>query len=380
MRRITRAPAPLVSLFALLAACGASGTAPPPAGTAPVAFSDGPQMSAPRATHALVTLPDGRVLAIGGCVRDGCEPGAASATVDVIAADGKRLLGTGQLLVERVQPVAATLPDGRVLIAGGWVERRVTRTTEIYNPATGRSVAGPDMAAPRSTPAILPLADGRVMIAGGYDGRSMRADAQIFDPATDSFTGTIAMTAPRGAATATRLADGRIMLVGGSDSESRERRAVASTEFFDPETGRFEAGPDMAERRYKHGAVALPDGGLLVVGGADERDYGGKLTSVERYDPESGRFEAAGELARPRFKLADSVLLVAPGKVLVAAGDERPELFDIASGTGTLLPYSLDGQWNYMALARLGDGRALLAGGYREGRIVPTDRSWIVRF
>lgn len=375
-----RAPQVLTSIVAFTAACGAVDGDLPEASAAGVAFSDGPEMSAPRATHALVALGDGRVLAIGGCVRNGCESGAESATVDVISADGDRLLETGQLLAERVQPVAAVLPDGRVLVAGGWIGGRISRTTEIFDPASGTSQPGPAMASPRSTPAIITLDDGRVLIAGGYDGKGMRSDAEIFDPATAKFTRTSSMSAPRGAASATRLADERILLVGGSDSESRDRRALATTEFFDPETEAFSPGPDLAQRRYKHGAVALPDGDLLIVGGGDERDYGGKLASVERFDAASNRFVAAGALATPRFKLGDAVMLLSPGKVLVAAGDERPEVFDIESGTGTQLSYSLGGQWNYMAMARLADDKALLAGGYLEGRIVPTEKSWIIRF
>ena len=37
----------------------------------------------------------------------------------------------------------------------------------------------------------------------------------------------------------------------------------------------------------------------------------------------------------------------------------------------------LGGQFNYMTLARTGPGTAFLAGGYREGEIVPTDRTWL---
>ena len=134
----------------------------------------------------------------------------------------------------------------------------------------------------------------------------------------------------------------------------------------------------MAQGRYKHGALRLANGDVLIVGGSDARDYDGKLRSVERFDVAAGRFVPAGNLADPRFKIADGLLLLPGNKVLVAAGDTTPEIFDVASGTGARLDYDLGGQWNYMTLVRADAHTALLAGGYREGRIEPTDQSWII--
>jgi hypothetical protein len=361
-----------------LTACGA--TSAPPDATRGIAIEEGPLLSSPRATHALVRIGDGRLLAIGGCVRAGCGAGRASGTVDIIAADGLSLAGTGQLLAQRIQPAAVALRDGRVLVVGGWVDGHASATTEIYDPATGHSTAGPAMLGPRSGPTVVVLTDGRVLVAGGYDGRALRGDAEIFDPATNALTRAGALVTPRGGATGTLLADGRVLIAGGGDAEAGDRHALASAELFDPASGAFTTTGSLSQRRYKHGAVALPGGDVLVIGGSDERDYGGKLRSVERYVAAEGRFVRAGTLAVERFKLADGLLLIDPVTVLVAAGGESPELFDVAAGEGRLLAASLDGMWDYMTIARTGKSTALLAGGYREGQIEPTDRSWIVRF
>ena len=224
----------------------------------------------------------------------------------------------------------------------------------------------------------MTLADGRILIAGGYDGRDARADAEIFDPATGRMTATGPLAAARSGATGTLLADGRVLVAGGGRPDREPRRALASAELFDPATGRFTPAGTMAQERYKHGAVRLANGDVLIVGGSDIRDYGGKLRSVERFDVAAGRFVPAGNLADPRFKIADGLLLLPGNRVLVAAGDAAPEIFDVASGVGTRLDYDLGGQWNYMTLVRADARTALLAGGYREGRIEPTDQSWIV--
>lgn len=369
-------PASLFLLLAMTSCMTGDGSAAEDANG--VRIENGPILGTPRATHQLVATGKGQLLAIGGCVRAGCEAGPASATVDIIDAATMELSGTGHLLAGRIQPSAAALPDGRVLVLGGWVEGRVSASTEIFDPATGRSTAGPAMKAPRNAPAIARLADGRILIAGGYDGANVRADAEIFDPASGRLTVVGALGTARSGATATLLADGRVLVAGGGRPDREPRRALASAEIFDPATDQFSAAGSMAEGRYKHGAVRLANGDVLIVGGSDVRDYDGKLRSVERFDVAAGRFVPAGTLADPRFKIADGLLLLPGNRVLVAAGDTAPEIFDVARGTGTRLDYDLGGQWNYMTLVRADANTALLAGGYREGRIEPTDRSWII--
>jgi hypothetical protein len=368
----------LIMFSLLLTACMAGGGSAAEKGAADVRIEPGPGLGAPRATHQLVAAGKGRLLAIGGCVRSGCEAGPASATVDIIAAPDMKVIATGRLLAPRIQPSAAALPDGKVFILGGWVDGRVSAATEIFDLATGKSVAGPAMAGPRNAPTVVTLADGRILIAGGYDGRDVRADAEIFDPATGRMTSAGPLAAARSGATGTLLADGRVLVAGGGRPDREPRRALASAELFDPATGRFTPAGTMAQKRYKHGAVRLANGDVLIVGGSDIRDYGGKLRSVERFDVAAGRFVPAGNLADPRFKIADGLLLLPGNRVLVAAGDAAPEIFDVARGVGARLDYDLGGQWNYMTLVRADARTALLAGGYREGRIEPTDQSWIV--
>lgn len=373
MRRLLGLSAATLALAACMSGGGAAEK-----GAADIRIETGPRLGSPRATHQLVAAGEGRLLAIGGCVRSGCEAGPASATVDIIDAQSMRLVDSGRLLVQRVQPSAAALPDGRVLVLGGWVDGRVSATTEIFNPATGESLAGPAMAGPRNAPAVVRLADGRILIAGGYDGSDVRSDAEIFDPATGRMTATGAFGTARSGATATLLTDGRVLVAGGGRPDRAPRLALASAEIFDPAAGRFRPAGPLAQARYKHGALRLANGDVLIVGGSDARDYDGKLRSVERFDVAAGRFVPAGNLADPRFKIADGLLLLPGSRVLVAAGDTAPEIFDVASGSGARLDYDLGGQWNYMTLVRADARTALLAGGYREGRIEPTDQSWII--
>lgn len=370
-----------LSIYALISlamtACMANGGSAAGRSATDVRIEAGPQLSAPRATHQLVAAGSYLVV-IGGCVRSGCEAGPASATVDIIDARTMKLARTGRLLAARIQPAAALLPDGRILVLGGWVDGRVSATSEIFDPATGESQAGPALGGPRSGATVVRLSDGRILIAGGFGGRDARADADVFDPSSGKMVATGSLGVARSGATGTLLADGRVLIAGGGRPDAEPRVALASAEIFDPSTGRFQPTGRMAEGRYKHGAVRLDNGDVLIVGGSDERDYGGKMRSVERFDVAQGRFLSAGTLASARFKLADGLLLLSGNRVLVAAGDTAPEIFDVASGTAAAVDYDLGGQWNYMTLVRADERTALLAGGYREGKIEPTDRSWII--
>ena len=360
----------LASVLIGLAACG-SGPAMS-AGQTPRLVALAP-LSSPRATHAIVRT-ERHILLIGGCVRDGCEAGPASATVDILSLeDDQRMVGS--LITPRVQPGAVSLGGELALVAGGWVNGHVDPTTELFDAGTGRSSPGPTMQAARSAAAMVRLADGRVLIIGGWNGENPLASTEIYDPTTKQLTRVGAMGQARSGATATLLPDGRVLVAGGGTGDGENREALASAEIFDPATNQFTSTGSLALRRYKHGAVALRDGTVLIIGGSDERDYAGKTATVERYDPLTGKFFAAGRLAESRFKLADASVLLPSGKVLVAGSASRPELFDPATGTSKLLPVDLDGKWNYLTATRAGTG-VLLAGGYREGSISISNRVW----
>ena len=77
--------------------------------------------------------------------------------------------------------------------------------------------------------------------------------------------------------------DGRVLLIGGRPKYNDET-VLVSAEIYDPTTGEFTLTGSMNTVRYKHAAVLLGDGNVLVIGGSDQHDWKGKYTSVEMYD------------------------------------------------------------------------------------------------
>jgi hypothetical protein len=104
------------------------------------------------------------------------------------------------------------------------------------------------------------LDDGRVLLAGGES-----AAAQLFDPATGSFTPTGSMATARSMHTATLLPDGRVLVIGGADG-SADRSVARTAELYDPATGQFSQAPDPTGDRRAATAITLDNGDVLVLG------------------------------------------------------------------------------------------------------------------
>jgi hypothetical protein len=129
--------------------------------------------------------------------------------------------------------------------------------------------------------------------------------------------------------------------------------------------------------RYKHAAVLLRDGNVLVVGGSDGRDWQGPYAAAELYERARGAFSPAGQMQSPRFKLPAAVALLRDGKVLVAGGGEQAEVFDPASRTFSTAG-RMDAPRFYSTATLLADGRVLVAGGY-DRRINASARAWVYK-
>ena len=338
-------------------------------------------------------------------------PNAASNTAGSIAA-------TGDLTAIRFDHAAALLSDGRVLVVGGISRNGVMQpTAELFDPATGRFARVGDPQSQHGWGVMATtLSNGKVLVAGGStgcDSPCYTASAELFDPASGTFAPAGNMTVPRAEARTVLLQTGNVLIVGGSEPNHGVQTAelyhpasgtfslvgpthlsdvvqavllknsrvlvvgASGADLYDPSTGRFTATGGMTVPRTKFGAGLLPDGRALIAGGQTGGAWGPRVKSTEIYDPITGRFAPGPELNTKRFKLSKAVVSLKDGRVLIAGGAERPELYDPVANAFIAVGGTKLDIFCFSTATLLNDGRVLLAGGYGNPGSPAANHAWL---
>ena len=319
-------------------------------------------MSYARSSHTAASLPDGRVLIVGGNRVSGSLSGMTPTAEIYDPATGNFTL-TGALATARAEQATATLADGRILVVGGlsWADGTTLtlNSGEIYDPAGAVWNATGTMSTARRAPIALTLQDGRVLVIGGS---SAIASTEVYDPATNSFTPTGSMTTGRGNPAAAVLADGRVLVAGGYPATNSPW--YSSAEVWDPATGTWTATGSLTSVRAYATATALSNGKVLVAGG-----YNGSTfpTSSELYDPATGTFTQSGTLAVAREGhvakiLPDGNVLISGGTASTWSNESSDEIYDVAAGTWRTTGWMSTARYSH-TLSVLPNGNVLIAGG-----------------
>jgi probable HAF family extracellular repeat protein len=314
---------------------------PRPAAAQAGRFSPTGSASNARTVHTATLLPNGKVLVAGGFN----PPSPTWASAEVYDPNTGLFSSTGSLITARRGHTATLLPNGKVLVAGGRVPPNYFASAEIYDPGSGLFSATGSMSVGRAFFTATLLSNGKVLVAGGVNSATAIASAEIYDPDTGLFSPTGSMSTPRETPTATLLPDGRVLIAGGDNGTTT---ATASAEIYDPDTGKFSANGSMSTARTEHTATLLPPStvrpnGKVLIAGGDGSPNGGPpfFASAELYDPGTGTFSPTGSLITGRW-LHTATLLPAyelrpHGKVLIAGGQAASvlasaELYDPDTG------------------------------------------------
>ena len=123
-------------------------------------------MTVARADQQAVTLLDGTVLLIGGVN----SSGNTISTAELYDPTSRSFhQTTGSLLHARALFTANLLASGQVLLAGGLGSSSVLNSAELFDPASQTFSAAADLNSPRMEQFAGPLPDGRVLIGGGFE-------------------------------------------------------------------------------------------------------------------------------------------------------------------------------------------------------------------
>jgi N-acetylneuraminic acid mutarotase len=245
-------------------------------------------MNVARSGQTATLLPNGEVLVAGGGCNGsgfGCNSGSFEATLNSAElynpATGTWQL-TGKMAIGREFHTATLLPDGLVLVAGGFVDCddsfcSDTRTAELYDPATGKWTPTGSMNAAREQHSATLLQDGKVLVAGGIDqggfgNAHSHSSAELYDPKTGIWSPTASMSMIHIGQTATLLPNGWVLVAGGGTSVA---------EIYEPQRALWVSPGAMGTARTHQTATLLPSGFVLVTGGGGPD--GAPLASAEMF-------------------------------------------------------------------------------------------------
>ena len=240
---------------------------------------------------AAVTLPDGRLMALGGLV------GGSSSTA-ILAGPPSRLRIVGRLPVA-THDDAAVLLGGSVYLLGGGQATSSDAVVRV-SPA-GRAARAGSLGEPLSDLGAAAIGK-TAYIAGGYTGSKFATAVLAFRGGTP----TVAARLPVGLRYAGVAALNGILYVAGGVTTSGDSDAVYA---FDPHTGSVGRVATLPGPVAHAPLVALGDA-LYLIGGDNSR-------AVLRIEP-NGTVVDAGSMPAP---LANAAAVVRDGSIYVLGGD-----------------------------------------------------------
>jgi hypothetical protein len=298
------------------------------------------------------------------------------------------------LMTGRYSHVAAALPSGQVVVAGGIadggrilddVELRtlvagktipVDGSEALSAPASGTALAGAQAA---STWAIL--ADGRLFLCGGLfstDPAGALGTVETYDPAQFTFIRLPGPILPASDAvvplTTTALSDGTILLTAASPT-GRDGEMTPAAWTFDPATGLSTATSAPGASRIGATTTMLQNGTVLLAGGLS--GTGEPMQTAEIYDPRSRSFRPISA-RMPIARACHSATLLDDGTVLLAGGiadkgmpTASADVFNPGGQSFSPVGAPLPAPVFFHSAVRLASGDVLITGGTQLGGTSP---------
>jgi N-acetylneuraminic acid mutarotase len=238
-------------------------------------------------------------------------------------------IASGSLVNKRSGHTATLLLDGTVLIAGGargsqsFVYSPMA-SCERYDPARGTFSSAGSMILARYEHTAVLLTSGKVLVAGGFSSNSYNSStngAELFDPVASTWSSAGTFTGGRADHLAVRLADGRVLIAGGWSSLNSWSSALDTAQIYSPNAGAgtWASAGTMTSRRAYGAAALLPNGKVLIAGGAKSSTESALVAEVfDPAAPVASAFSPSGTMTTGRIRFA--LVLLRDGNALALGG------------------------------------------------------------
>ena len=354
-------------------------------------------MSTARAAHTATLLANGKVLVAGGFT----SATGLTSSAEIYDPDSDSWSPANNMQQARTSHTATLLENGSILIAGGSSTTNTNggsalASVEIYDPDADTWSAAAAMGTAVNNHAAVRMPDGKVMVTGGYAASGAVALTAIYDPDLNSWSAAAPMNTARAMHSAFLLPNGEVVVVNGADIESYDPTGNHWTQnnsdslsnnpavmlpngsiyssagfLYNPKTNDVTAAPGLPSRILAT-LTLLPGGQVLMAGGAISGLPPTISNNVYLYDdPARGNWATVSPLSGARARNTATPLL--NGKVLVAGGwtngdiyIKAAEIFDADSNTWSSAGALTTGR-RYHTATLLSDGRVLLTGGLTSG-------------
>ncbi|MBI5914608.1 MAG: DUF1929 domain-containing protein [Bacteroidetes bacterium] len=272
-------------------------------------------------------LTNGKVLFAGGTDQEIYGPG----TMKVKTFDP----ATGQwqyqpdMLDYRWYPSIAPLYDERFIIVGGGGLNNPVRvkTSEVYDPATGNSVAADTVHFGNEVSPILPLFTGKILMTHRppqlFDPETMQ-----WEPAADFVQGNRLPNGDHSDHELVHLPDGKVLAVGFKSFTPGQ--PGVNLEIYDPLNDEWSLRSNFSPTRSRAKAVLLPDKKVLVMGGKKEDasdpvpvNNWGYMDLTDQYDPAADTWRRLEKMNIKREYHAITAL-VPDGRIIAVGGEGAP--------------------------------------------------------
>ncbi|MFA6317154.1 MAG: kelch repeat-containing protein, partial [Elusimicrobiota bacterium] len=294
------------------------------------------QAYTPRRSHTHTLMPDGNIIAVGGIGDENpglTYLGSGASGVQRLNENLGIIENLPAMSVDRASHTATLLPDGRILVAGGFSAGcgGTCGTYTIFDP----------LSSAWSAPAALPSGgrynhtasltkDGRVFICGGQNGGAVLSSCDVFTPgygAADAIAAGAAgqnLLTGRTGHTASIVFNGDIFVTGGWNSAVNPPFIPFSERFSvdcNPPTGCWGPAAPLWEGRAYHTATTMANGHVMIAGGNNGKNTEanrGFLNTSEIYDPSANRMTVGPNLTSRKASFAAA--LRNNGSVVIQGG------------------------------------------------------------